>query len=44
MTTEHKQARRLYHEFKSRYLISRQLNGSGRIKACLEAIKGILWG
>jgi hypothetical protein len=30
MGMEHKQARGLYCEFKSRYLISRQLNGSGQ--------------
>ena len=41
---EHEQAHGLYHEFKSRYLLSRQLNRSGRIKALLEAIKAILWG
>ena len=39
-----KQAHRLSYQFKSRYLLSRQLNGSGRIKAFLDAIKAILWG
>ena len=44
MTVEHKNAHGLYYEFKSRYLMSRQLNRSGRIRAFLEAIKAILWG
>ena len=42
MTTE--QVHSLSYQFKSRYLLSRQLNGSGRIKAFLEALKAILWG
>ena len=37
MTTE--QAHGLSHQFKSRYLLSRQLNGSGRIKAFLVFAK-----
>jgi hypothetical protein len=44
MIKEPTQAHGLYHQFKSRYLLSRQLNGSGRVKAFLEAIKAILWG
>ena len=44
MTMEHRQAHGLYHEFKYRYLLSRQRDRSGRIRAFLEAIKAILWG
>ena len=44
MEHEHKHAHGLYYQFKSHYLLARQLNGSGRIKAFLEAIKVILWG
>ena len=44
MTAELKQTHGLSYQFKSRYLLSRQLNRSGRIKAFLEAIKAILWG
>jgi len=44
MITEHEQAHGLYHEFKYRYLYSRQISRLGRIKAFLEAIKAILRG
>jgi hypothetical protein len=34
----------LLRQFKARYLLSRQLDGSGRVVAFLEAVKAILWG
>jgi hypothetical protein len=40
---ERKPAHGLYHEFKYRYLYSRQISRSGRLKAFLEAIRTILW-
>lgn len=44
MTEELQPTHGLYYRFKARYLLSRQLNGAGQIKAFLEAIKAIVCG